>query len=57
MTKVEEGRSSTEKVENLKKQQEAYRIGYEKCSGAIEILEVLIKEKEENKSGHKKTNS
>ena len=46
-----------EKLKNLKTQRENAVTLVHRCDGAIEVVEGLIKEKEENKSGHKKTNS
>ena len=47
-----------EKLESLLKEREKARILFERYTGAIELIEGLLKEKkEEKKSGHKKANS
>ena len=41
------------KLENIKKQQEQAKELFVKCQGAIELLEILIKEQESSKKEKK----
>ena len=43
-----------EKIQELKKQQEAAKELFIKCQGAIEVLEGIMKEEEEDKKDVKK---
>ena len=43
-----------DKIENLKKQQEAAKELFVKCQGAIEFLESELKEQESSNKGKKK---
>ncbi len=42
-----------EKIESLKKQQEQAKELFVKCQGAIEMLESILKEKEDSKKDKK----
>ena len=42
-----------EKIESLKKQQEQAKELFVKCQGAIEMLESMLKEKEDSKKDKK----